>query len=98
MHPANVEVVTYISASTTLLSGFFSILAFYLFLIYRLRNKRYSYLCFASVAYFFSVMSKEEGVAGAVWKVIAVHERNAENLIPKLFEPPFLFERYYQHG
>ncbi len=62
VNPVNTEVLIYVSASSTLLAGFFSVLALWLYLLYR-RELRVVWLALSLLSYFTATMAKEEGIA-----------------------------------
>lgn len=61
IHPAMTEIVTYISASSSLQCSMFYLLAFVSYLEWR-TDRKSKYLVFSLLAYFASCMSKEEGI------------------------------------
>lgn len=71
LHPVGTQVGNYIAATSTLLCGLFYILGFWIYLKYR-RAGDLKYLGLAALAYFLSVMSKEEGIT--LIGIIAISE------------------------
>ena len=61
IHPANNQVVNYISASSSLFAGFWYLFAYSLYLAFR-QERRLNYLALSCAAYAVSVLSKEEGI------------------------------------
>ncbi|HUP58640.1 MAG TPA: hypothetical protein VM598_14370 [Bdellovibrionota bacterium] len=62
IHPANSEIVNYISADTTLLAGFFYLGAYYLYMRFREATRGGAYLLGSLVLYGLSMLAKEEGI------------------------------------
>jgi Tfp pilus assembly protein PilF len=61
VHPANTQIVLYIAATSTLLCGFWYLVAYYLYLRFRESGDRRE-LIGVCLAFFLSVMAKEEGI------------------------------------
>lgn len=61
INPVHTQVISYLSAMSTLLAGFFVTLALYSYLVFR-ENGKFMSLAFSLICVFLAALSKEEGI------------------------------------